>query len=729
MFGGLSLQPGDLGVVVNVGGSMGVRDVIAVRWLKSANTTGVTSASLSPLVPAPLPEPAPNERLRPGHFVTLKRGAPLSGVLKKPAEGLIGIVVSDSGEADASAPFGILVLGRPVAGAVSVPNASGIAGQGAANIVSQYCRRHLVPRAPLPITRTAEPTFGAPAFQPGFGPGGFGAGRGGKLAVVTRPPAPTPGPPAAAAAPAPLPLDPRPGARVLRGPSWVAAVYGDQDGGAGALGTVVGLAPGGDVGWWTVRWDAGGAFSYRWMPHAGAFDLAMATAEDLAGTSAATAAHAVAAAVKQRAVGVDAAAASAPVPSAVAAAATAPRDELHPAVLEIGARVRRGRDWALGNKVSGVGATGDVVAISGTVVFVAWQAMSPAPRGTTFVRYNPADGALTLELIAPPPRCAAASSEASHLRVGDLVLMRAGAEAVLSDQAVGGPTGCCLGDPRASSSPGISRALGVVLEVCPDGRARVKRTWPRPTQLKTKVDRPALLALSVAEAATVTPHASAEAPENSLTAAAGAILPQSAGAGDDEDDRMGFSRDGDDDVDLDDQRPLSASERDAAVTAETAVASGIGAYYARFPVESTLPSVVLEVANSALPLDSGGKKWLPGEGLTVGCRVKAVPLSNLGPSLSQARSGYMRQIASNPEKIFTLAKLDSGRGQRGGDGQPYVNLEEIPGFHWESSSLVRVGGCDGVDWEEADDRALITEAARRRTYVAGLCGARGLRRP
>ncbi len=89
-------------------------------------------------------------------------------------------------------------------------------------------------------------------------------------------------PPVPAAAPAAeddaLPLEPMEGARVKRGPSWVAKVYGDQDGaasqGAPALGTV--LFPADDAPaavWWRVRWDHQAVpgqrpetFCYRWDP-------------------------------------------------------------------------------------------------------------------------------------------------------------------------------------------------------------------------------------------------------------------------------------------------------------------------------------------------------------------------------------------------------------------------------------------------------------------------------
>ena len=68
------------------------------------------------------------------------------------------------------------------------------------------------------------------------------------------------------------------GLRVVRGPDWE---YGDQDGGEGYVGTVVGgevtgreqgegEGEGGDVA--VVRWDGGERFSYRCGAH-GKYDL------------------------------------------------------------------------------------------------------------------------------------------------------------------------------------------------------------------------------------------------------------------------------------------------------------------------------------------------------------------------------------------------------------------------------------------------------------------------
>lgn len=60
------------------------------------------------------------------------------------------------------------------------------------------------------------------------------------------------------------------GSRVLRGPDWK---WKDQDGGEGALGTVVDMSDKDkDIAWITILWDIGETNSYRASGSTG-FDL------------------------------------------------------------------------------------------------------------------------------------------------------------------------------------------------------------------------------------------------------------------------------------------------------------------------------------------------------------------------------------------------------------------------------------------------------------------------
>ena len=227
--------PGDPGVLATLTGTSAT-----VRWLKTGQTLGANTPWLAPFLPTLLSEPGPLERLRPGHFVTLKpRGAPSSGSLGAPGDGVVGIVISDSGERDESSPFGVLVLGKPAAGAVPAPSGAAPAA-GTPPSVSQYRRRHLVPRAPLPIAKPSVPgsnigrgcdasctlahSAGSPClvcgidwglhaghFCPSTGARGSWGGSGGATVTSTAAAAPAP---ASSAAISQLPLDPRPGARV-----------------------------------------------------------------------------------------------------------------------------------------------------------------------------------------------------------------------------------------------------------------------------------------------------------------------------------------------------------------------------------------------------------------------------------------------------------------------------------------------------------------------------------
>ena len=65
--------------------------------------------------------------------------------------------------------------------------------------------------------------------------------------------------------------DPEKGLRVVRGPDWI---WGDQDGGEGGVGTIVGISGDGDIDFGTVMvyWDTGKLANYR-AGHDEKFDL------------------------------------------------------------------------------------------------------------------------------------------------------------------------------------------------------------------------------------------------------------------------------------------------------------------------------------------------------------------------------------------------------------------------------------------------------------------------
>ena len=118
--------------------------------------------------------------------------------------------------------------------------------------------------------------------------------------------------------PTTAPVRLKPGMRVKRGPDWK---WGEQDGGAGGLGTVI-SEPDPDS-WVDVKWDAGGSNNYRWGAD-GKYDLEVVSEGDSS--------------------------------SGRTTKPTPGRE------IKVGMRVKRGPDWKWGDQDGGAGGLGTVTA-------------------------------------------------------------------------------------------------------------------------------------------------------------------------------------------------------------------------------------------------------------------------------------------------------------------------------------------------------------------------------
>ena len=487
-----SMTSQDIGVVASSGASAS----LVVRWITgraAGSSLGAQASWVTPLLPkapagagAVQPAPLRWQRLRRGDMVLLAPGKAGSsaGALGRASEGKVGIVMADSGEKESTAPFSVLLLGRPAGGVLPA------LGAAAAPAVSKYKAAHLRAIAPLPLASSAAAA--APAVAALAAAAAIAAPSALKSAVST------------------LPLDPRPGARVLRGPSWPQAVYGDQGlyppssprSGQESLGTVLGADPQGEGWWWRVQWDSGGCYNYRWMPHAAALDLRMAGEGDLerdaaAAASAAARSSAQAEEGAQLAAATAAAAASSSSSALLVGGGGGGSEEengldaqqpspLHPPAFQPGMRVRRGRGWCSGNATCPPDTLGSVLGFSAPWVCVQWDSSSSSSSGSSsgsevgsFHQYSLEEGLLTLELAAPlgPQAAAAAAAAAASppptaLRLGDLVALRQGSEVLVR--------GGVLGNPKAMALAKVSAAIGMVVELLPEGQVAVARVLPAP---------------------------------------------------------------------------------------------------------------------------------------------------------------------------------------------------------------------------------------------------------
>jgi hypothetical protein len=637
------------------------------------------------------------------------------GALKTLADSFIGIIVGDEGTADKSAPFKVLSLGKPVNGSASLPSISVF---GSAPPISKYRGSDLRGIAPIPIVKALS------------------------VVAVAAPVVSTAA--ATTAGPSSLPLDPCPGARVLRGRSWAQDVYGDQDGGIGGLGTVVGIAPGGDGCWWTVTWDEGGRpFSYRWIPSAGIADLAMATNDDLSGKSPArvsfaSAKNAVAlrkaadlrsaaeAAAKEAAAEAASEAAAAEAEAKAAAPTSVPSTDapsslLHPKQFGIGATVRRGIDWSHGNGTSKPNALGTVDDESTGFVSVVWEGSALS----SIVRYSVDNDRRTLELVSAP-----ASTPPPRFSVGDLVQLRDNANIALN-------SGSCLGMWSQIAQQIVEPAIGVVTELLADGCVRIMRASPQPdppspppvaaatTSSGTVPAIPYSFSFSSAAAAPTTSSATTTTSSATTSSATtvfggfggpsfgqfgsypsaalpfgGGLIPTAASTTTTLAAPTTFAVP-DDPTDLSDARDATATE-----VSRRSVDPMTALYYRGCPLSSVIPTVALLSVSSIHPFLSG-RTWPPGQGFVKGCKVRIVDSKDL-------KSNGRSSLSSKPDlkdKICTISVPEYLSGST-----KYAQIEEHSGTYWELESFYRIDGF--VDMEDNVDSDLAAEAAKRRQYAA-----------